>query len=36
MEYMCGDRIFNDLDLAIEYSNHYFNEYGIVLGIELV
>ena len=35
MEYMCGDRIFNHFDLAIEYSNYYFSEYGIVLGIVL-
>ena len=35
-EYICGCRVFGNLKDAIDYSNRYFMQFGIVLGVELL
>lgn len=35
-EYICGGRIFGNLKDAIDYSNRYFMEFNIVLGVEVL
>ena len=34
MKFICGGKIFESLKEAISYSNRYFMEFNVVLGIE--
>ena len=35
-QYICGCKVFDSLKDAIDYSNRYFMQFGIVLGVELL
>jgi len=35
-QFICGGRVFDSLKDAIDYSNRYFMEFNVVLGVELL